>query len=147
MAERAVIFVQYDKPHPDKQQVLAFARAEEQRLRIVSLSGSAADCVALVEAGAVEVVVAAIPLPDHVASQIEAAHGRVEVVRAGPPARMRRDVSALVARMAAKGMTPDLIAEVLSVPVRDVQQTIGGLNSPATRSREASGSRDTRRKL
>lgn len=144
---QAVIFIQPDKPHPDKQQAVCLAYAEGRRLRVVSLCRAAADCVALVKSGAIDVVVAAVAVPEDVVDQVEAAGGSVDVVRPDPRPRLRRDAAALVLRLATKGLTAHAIAEVLAIPVADVREAMADQKGSAARSREATGPRDTRRKL
>lgn len=122
----AAVLILIDRPHPDKQQLLALAAAAAERLHPTTVCNHWRDALALVLSRHIVAVVCALDPGDDARSGIEGAGGRLVVARADP-GRIRRSVHQLVARLAGRGMSPKDIAEVLDVPTGEIRRSLARL--------------------
>lgn len=117
----AAVLILIDRPHPDKQRVVAFAAAEQ--LRPITECHRWQDCLALILTRHIAAVVCALDPGDDARRAIESAGGRLIVAREST-SRIRRSVNQLVSRLAGRGMDSQEIAYVLDVPTADVRRSL-----------------------
>lgn len=126
-AQRAAVCVRLDLPHPDKQQTACFRYAERRGLTVTALCFWPEDCVRLVRAGAVDVVIVAIEdaaldvLVAESSGRLDVALPRAAGGDAGPG---HRDLAGLIRRMARRRMSVEQIADILQMPVAEVRRTV-----------------------
>lgn len=119
----AAILIMAERPHPDKQEALALAAANAEKLHLVALCHHWQDCLALILTHHVVAVVCALDPGDDARLALETAGGRLVVARE-TTSRIRRSVESLVGRLARRGMSATDIAEVLEVSTRDVRRSL-----------------------
>lgn len=124
---RAAILVLLERPHPDKQEAIALSYAAAHQLQLVSLCHRLDDVVALLLAGTIRAVVAVVDPGPAARRTIETLGGALHVVREHE-SRLRREVSTLIARMAAEGLDPKKIAGILDVDTGDVRDALERAN-------------------
>lgn len=133
---RAIIYINHDQPHPDKQEALTLRHAEAVGLHVVALCANPAACAAVVRSGGAAVVVVAVEDPG-LDELVRAAGGRVEVARpAAAPGRVRRGLVGIVQRMVCRGMDTGDIAEILDVDtgeIRRIRRTLDKRRRPGRR--------------
>lgn len=136
MTDRAVAVLQQSSVQADRQMRLVLDYLAENGYVLAGLVRyQAAAAVAMVAHGEAVVVVAAFAVRSGgltaVAADIIAAGGRVEYCRE-PHARMRRDADELAAKMIAKGIPMDVIADLLELPEQKVRTLVADrLRRPA----------------
>lgn len=123
---RAAILILAERPHPDKQELIALAAAAAEQFRVIALCHHWQDALALVLSRHIAAVVCALDPGDDARGGIETAGGRLVIARE-QPGRIRRSVHQLVLRLARRGMGAQEIAEVLDVPTRDVRRSLAKL--------------------
>lgn len=119
----AAVLILIDRPHPDKQQLLALAAAAAERLHPTTVCHHWQDALALVLSSHIAAVVCALDPGDDVRRAIETAGGRLIVAR-DQPGRIRRSVNQLVLRLAKRGLPPKVIAEILDLPTGEIRRSL-----------------------
>lgn len=125
MHRTAVIYVDHDRPHVDKQEAVALLHAEGLGLRVVALCSGALACASIIRSGAADVVVAAVDPGDELIAEVARAGGAVTVARAcGRQREPRREVGGLAVRMHREGLVPRQIASILEVTTGRIREAL-----------------------
>lgn len=119
----AAVLILIDRPHPNKQRVIAFAAAAAEQLRPITECHDRQSCLALILSRHIAAVVCALDPGEDSRATIEKAGGRLIVAREST-SRIRRSVNQLVSRLAGRGMDSQEIAYVLDVPTADVRRSL-----------------------
>lgn len=120
----AVIYIDHDRPHPDKQEAMALRHAEELGLRVVALCTAPPACVGVVRSGAAEVVVAALDPGDEFIRGVGQVGGTVVVARCARRREPPRGYGELAERMHSQGLVPRQIAAVLEVTTGRIREVL-----------------------
>lgn len=137
---RVAIYIQHDKAHPDKQEAVCLYYAEQQGMDVVALCAEDRGCVAMIRTGGIGAVVTALDPGADFASDVEAAGGRLFIARDQAEPRVRRDVGALVGRMAKLGMPPTDMAKILEVSTAEISKALLKMRQrPGRRSNRGAG--------
>jgi hypothetical protein len=127
----AAALILADRPHPDKQVLLAHATAAAEQLRLITRCYRWEDCLALLLAGMIEAVVCAIDPGQDVRAALEHS-GRVVVARE-TQGRARRDVDQLMERMYQRGIDTQEISAILQLDTREVRRSLWHLRRRKSR--------------
>ena len=118
---RVVIYLRSTGALPAQQQRACLDYCERHRYAVPSISLTAEGAAALVESGAVEVVVTAHGGDDQVlARRVQSAGGRLEYVRE-PRRRINLDPTELIVGMHERGADVATISHLLDAPTADVR--------------------------
>lgn len=120
----AIIYIDHNRPHPDRQEAVALRHAEELGLRVVSLCTALSACLAVVRCGAAEVVVAALDPGDEFVRGVGEAGGTVAVARESRRREPPRGYGDLAGRMHRQGLLPRQIAAVLDVTTGRIREAL-----------------------
>lgn len=120
----AVIYIDHNQPHPDKQEAAALKHAEELGLQVVALCTAVPACAAVVRGGAAEVVVAALDPGEQFVRDVGSAGGSVTVARCARRREPPRAMGDLAQRMHRQGLVPRQIAAVLDVTTGRIREAL-----------------------
>ena len=126
----AAVLILIDRPHTDKQEVIAYAAAVAAQLRPVVICRKWQDCLPFLATRYILAVVSALDPGQDVRSAIEGAGGRLVVARE-EQSRIRRSVHRLVSKLSRRGMDAKDIADVLDVSTADVRRSLEELRRRA----------------
>jgi hypothetical protein len=118
----AAVLILIDRPHPDKQELLAHATAAAEQLRVTTRCYRWEDCLALLLTAQVVAVICAVDPGDDVRAALEHA-GRVIIARE-TRGRARRDLDQLMERMYRRGIDTQEISAILQVTSGDVRRSV-----------------------
>lgn len=116
----AAILIQLDQPHPGKQEILCLEYAVANKLQAVTVCHQAYEALAVVMAGTVAAVIAAVDPGGTLAADLRKFGGQLHIVRDLP--RQRTDVDLMAERMDRLGLTTQQIATILAVDPEEVRR-------------------------
>ena len=125
----AALLIIMERPHPDKQQVLALAAATAAQLHANTICRHWQDCLSLILTRHIAAVVCALDPGPAVRTAIETAGGHLVVAREQRTS-IHRSVANLVMRLARRGMKPREIAEDLDLSTQDVMRSLERIRKP-----------------
>lgn len=128
------LYIQYDKPHPDKQEALCLAYADRMGLKVAALCRDLAAGIAMIRSGGIRGVITACDPDAEFRDGVDVAGGRLFVAREHTQPRPRRDVSALIGRMLGIGLSPRDMARVLEISTVEVRAAMLRHQRPPRRS-------------
>jgi hypothetical protein len=135
MTRRATVLVLPGIPVLKQEKAALGFFLAQRRLAWVSLTGDPHAVVALIVAHVIDVVVCCVDtrLTDELVPCVEAAGGRLEVIRRDPHHQARTDRQEQAIRQAAarSGASPDVVASVLGIEVEAVLKALKRLPVPA----------------